>query len=555
VEETSEIVVSEFVQKYLEPIPGDSPSGTDAANSEEYFKLNMEIPKTTPDYKKCIEFADIVLQEKSKDIKVATWLCFSLFRTEKIKGLRDGLDIIYQLLIKFENNLFPENIIHRGKALQFLNSTRFYKLVEREEINKANANYIIEADKILSQIIEVSTKQFAGNVPVLKSFKEVLEEHVEKANQLLAPPKKEEKSVPTAEEKPVGDSSGKVIETPKPQTATVQVVAPQKEIKISSEKDAINQLKQTLMYFFEEQQDNNKKEKVPSSQFVFGITRQLQWGKLIRPADTDKVTQISAPNQVIQGKIKEWFAAGNWDTLIPRIEISFIKGDTEFAYWLDAQRYVVKALEQKGGNYTQASDDIKFQLAKLLQKLPDMPQLKFKDKQTPFADDETIKWINDEVKPVLSGGEGNSIILPPIIGEDYNSVNEEYETACKELPANFEENISAMQKAIEADTRKKGRFLRRLNLANYCIQAKHYNLAKVNLLELKKNIDEYNLSGWEAALCTAVWESMYVVNSKLLSELKDGEMKLDLQKEQQDLFINIAKYDSLLALKISQKNQ
>lgn len=553
-EETSEIVISEFVQKYLEPIPGDNPSGTDAANSEEYFKLNMEIPKTTPDYKKCIELADIVLQDKSKDIKVATWLCFSLFRTEKIKGLRDGLDIIYQLLAKFENNLFPENIIHRGKALQFLNSTRFFKLVEREEINKSNANIVMGADKLLSQIIEVSSKLFAGNVPVLKSLKEVLEGHVEKAKQLLAPPKKEERPAPSVEEKPATASIGTTAETARPQPTTVEVT-PQKEIKISSEKDAITQLKQTLMYFFEEQADSIKKEKVPTSHFVFGISRQLQWGKLIRPADTDKVTQISAPNQVMQGKIREWFAAGNGDTLIPRVEINFLKGDTEFAYWLDAQRYVVKALEQRGGNYTQAADDIKFHLAKLILKFPDLPQLKFKDKQTPFADDETIKWINDEVKPVLSGGGSDSIILPPIIGEEYNSANEEYETACKELPANFEENITAMQKAIEADTRKKGRFLRRLNLANYCIQAKHLDLAKVNLLELKKNIEEYYLAGWEAALCTAVWESMYLVNTKLLSDLKDEETKINLQKEQQELFINIAKYDSLLALKISQKNQ
>jgi type VI secretion system protein VasJ len=553
-EETSEIVISEFVQKYLEPVPGDNPTGTDAANSEEYFKLNMEIPKTTPDYKKCIELADIVLQEKSKDIKVATWLCFSLFRTEKIKGLRDGLDIIYQLLIKFENNLFPENIIHRGKALQFLNTTRFYKLVEREEINKANAKDVLEADKILTQIIEVSIKLFAGNVPVLKSFKEVLEGHIEKANQLLAPPKKEEKVVPLVEEKPSAASTGTITETLRTQPTMVQV-ASQKEIKISSEKDAVTQLKQTLMYFFEEQVDSTKKEKVPSSHFIFGITRQLQWGKLIRPADTDKVTQIAAPNQVMQGKIREWFAAGDWDTLIPRVEINFIKGDAEFAYWLDAQKYVVKALEQKGGNYSQAAEDIKFHLAKLLKKFPDLHQLKFKDKQTSFADDDTIKWINDEVKTALGSGSGDSIILPPIIGEEYNSANEEYETACKELPANFEENISAMQKAIEADTRKKGRFLRRLNLANYCIQAKQLDLARVNLLELKKNIEEYNLTGWEAALCTAVWESMYMVNTKLLSDLKDEEIKLNLQKEQQELFINIAKYDSLLALKISQKNQ
>ena len=102
---TEELVISEFVQEYLEPISGDSPTGNDAKNEEEYFKLNMEIPKTSPDYKICIEPADVILKERSKDIKVAAWLCFALFRTEKIKGLKDGLSIIYQLANKSERRL------------------------------------------------------------------------------------------------------------------------------------------------------------------------------------------------------------------------------------------------------------------------------------------------------------------------------------------------------------------------------------------------------------------------------------------------------------------
>ncbi len=160
--------------------------------------------------------------------------------------------------------------------------------------------------------------------------------------------------------------------------------------------------------------------------------RQLQWGNIFRPPDTDKVTQIEAPNQIIQGKMKEWFSTNNWDTLIPRVELSFLKPDSEYSYWLDLQRYVTKALEQKGGIYTQAAEDIKIHLARLLNKYPDFHQLKFKDKQTAFADSETIKWINEEVKTALSGGKGKeSIMLPPIMGEDYRPINEEYEKLCK----------------------------------------------------------------------------------------------------------------------------
>jgi type VI secretion system protein VasJ len=168
--------------------------------------------------------------------------------------------------------------------------------------------------------------------------------------------------------------------------------------------------------------------------------------------------------------------------------------------------YVVKALEQKGGIYLQAAEDIKYHLSKLIKRIPDLVQMKFRDKQTPFAEAETIRWIDEEVKKTESAGQSNvAAALPPIMGEEYEEINKMYESAVSVLPEKFEENLDLMQQSISRDVRIKGRFLRKLNLANYCINAKQFSLAKVYLTELKMNIDRLNISGWEPALCTAVW--------------------------------------------------
>ena len=173
--EIGELEIPDIVKDYLEPIPDDSPVGIDATNEEEYFVLNMEIPKTSPDYKKCIELSAVILKEKSKDIKIATWLCFAMFRTEKIKGYVNGLKIIYHLLKKYENNLYPTNENYRSKAIQFLNQSRFYKLIEREKLNNSNAKDYIEADIILKGIVEECARLFPDNLPVLKSIVEVIQ--------------------------------------------------------------------------------------------------------------------------------------------------------------------------------------------------------------------------------------------------------------------------------------------------------------------------------------------------------------------------------------------
>ncbi len=567
--EIDENLVSDFIREYLEPIPGDSPAGIDAANEEEYFKLNMEIAKTAPDYKKCIEYAGTILKEKSKDIKVACWFCFALFRTEKVKGLKEGLNLIYNLLSKYENDLFPANTPHRSKALQFLNTSRFYKLVEKEEINKSNAPDIIEAGKYFSGIMEESEKLFATDKPVLKAVKDTIDSHVETANSILAPVKQsvqqaeaEKSSTPKPPQEDsiekakdvVVTAEGKIEKKSGEEHIVMMPVTSPKETKISSDKDAVAQFRQALTFFFEEQQEGGKKEKVPEASFVFGLSRQLQWSRLVRPIDNDKMTQIEPPNKIIQGKIKEWHAAGSWDNLIVRIETNFLKPDSEFPYWLDPQRYVTKALEQKGGNFIKAAEEIKFHLARLLYRIPDLPELKFRDMQTPFADEETINWINEEVKNIL-GAKAESTALPPIIAENYDHINNEYERVCKELPQKFEENLHLLQQGVESDTSLKGKFLRKLNIASYCLNAKQFDLSKVFLAELKKEIDDYNLSDWEPALSTAVWKTYYQINSKIIDETKNRDETALLEKEQKELFNKIAKYDGILAIKLNQNKK
>ncbi|HVO74583.1 MAG TPA: TssA family type VI secretion system protein [Ignavibacteriaceae bacterium] len=567
--EIDENLISDFAKEFLDSIPGDSAAGIDAANGEEYFKLNMEIAKTAPDYKLIIELAGIILKEKSKDIKVACWLCFALFRTEKIKGLKDGLSIIYYLLSKFEDNLFPSNTAHRGKALQFLNTSRFTKLVEKEEINKSNAEDVIEAGKVLNLIIDESGKLFTKDGPSLKALQEVLQEHVSTANSVISQAKqkpeapKPEPLTPTREDiiekakDVVVTAEGKIEKQSAEEHIVMMPVAPPKEHKLISDKDAIAQIRQALTFFFEADHEGNKSEKIPSpeSVFVFGLSREFQWSRLIRPLDNDKMTQVEPPNKIIQSKIKEWYTAGSWDTLIVRIETNFLRPDSEFPYWLDPQRYVVKALEQKGGNYLKAAEAVKFHLAKLLNRIPDLVNLKFRDMQTPFADEETLNWINEEVKNTLGGGKSESNSLPPIVAENYDHINKEYESFLKELPGKFEENLSAMQQGVETDTSLHAKFIRKLNIASYCFNAKQYDLSKVFLAELKKEIELYNLSDWEPALSTAVWKTCYLINSKIAEEIKDEGEIVSLQREQKELFNKIAKYDGILAIKLNQNKK
>jgi type VI secretion system protein VasJ len=549
-ETLAEPEVSEFIQEYLEPIPGASPTGADAANDEEYFKLSMEFPKTVPDYKNWIELSDIILKEKSKDIKVASWLCFAFYRTEQLKGFKNGLELVYHLLKKFGSDMFPANPVHKSKAIQFLNTSRVTKLLERDEINKSNAETVKSIGELLKLITDECAKLLPGNEPVLQGLEGIIAAHIENADKALKPsPVPEKKPTPPPQQQPVF----KEPSAPVRQESTAPVAAS----RPASEDEAVIQLRHTLTYFYEVIQNNETVERVPESFFAFGIARQLQWSSLVLPTAEEKVTNIEPPNDIIRNLLKDWHSQNKVDVLIPRIELEFIKDNSEFRYWLDAQRYLVTALERKGGDYSLSAGDIKYHLSRLVKRLPELQNLKFRGGEIPFADKETLNWLNDIGKSAaVSSGQSSavsSVSLTPIVDPTYDDINKEYEEAVAELPKNFGESFEQMQQKLKAEDRMKGKFLRRLNIANLCYEAKQYNVAKVNLSELKVMIEELNLAEWEPALSTAVWQSLYLTNVQLLFAVENETIKNQIESEQVELFNKIAKHNGILAINLEQQ--
>ncbi|MBS4036138.1 MAG: type VI secretion system domain-containing protein [Ignavibacterium sp.] len=547
--ETIQIVIPNEIQEYLEPIPGDSPVGSDASDVEEFFKLSMEFPKTVPDYKNWIELSEIILKEKSKDIKVACWLCFALYRTENIKGFKEGLILVNELLKRYGNDLFPANPVLKNKAIQFLNTGRVTKLLEREEIIKSNADDALQIKELLTQILTECEKLFPENIPVLQALQEIFITHTESAKKALNPPPAPERKPPPPkprQEPRVSDFS----QTREEATVIVKTLAP------ASEDEAILQLRRTLVHLYEYNENGESKERTPDSFFAFGIGRLLQWSGLQLPPHEDKITNIEPPNDTIRRLIPQWFNENKFEIIIPRIELEFIRDNSEFRYWFDAQRYLVTALESKGGSYSTAAADIKYHLARLIKRLPELPSLIFSGGEVPFADKETNMWLDEVSRSVSSGGgsgSGGSSVVSPIVDPSYDDLKIEYQQAVSQLPSKFEENFEKMHQGLNSEERIKGKFLRRLNLANFCYEAKHYNVAKVFLEEIRILIDELKLGEWEPALSAAAWQSLYLTNVQLLF-ITDGEAaKSNIEKQQEELYYKIAKYNGILAINLEQQ--
>lgn len=551
----------EAVKKLLRPISAKAPVGSPVNQHESYQKLQMAIGGIRPDYKNCIDWATELLQRHGKDFEVMVWLGLAWFGHGKtiearIAGLRQGFHLLLAALQKFGEALHPVDKTLRIKAFNFLNQKNVGKRLKNEAITKDNAaaiqKEIQSLQKIFLQLLAEFERQFAGNPPATREINDAIAELAKTAEDWLKPEEATTKQKTTTSSSATTTTETRSTSTTTPASTTAKTGATAGAA--TSKDEALRQLRQALQFFFEEGKDGQKNRKVCELPYVYGLSRQYRWSSMSLPADKE----IAGPTVEKVNFIKNLVTNGEWDELVPEIEIRFLSenaGDECFRYWLDAQRYVVQALEQKGEKTSKAAQEVVFHLARLIQRLPNLPKLMFKDGKTPFAEAATIAWLENEVAGNLGGGGGKTPeqILPPLMGEDYEPIAKEYETACAELPSNFEQNAAAMQKAIAADVRRKGRFLRSLNLANFCYTAKKYELAKALLEELMPKIEAYQLVEWEPALCVTVWQSAYLTNLKLLQAEPLPAQKPALEQQQEQLFAKISNYDCVRALTLSKR--
>ena len=258
--------------------------------------------------------------------------------------------------------------------------------------------------------------------------------------------------------------------------------------------------KALIFYVDDPKEDQEGELKAPLDAKFYGMSRTYKWGNIaVEPPDG----ALRGPEVMTQNYYKN--PPGNIGThmLIRKYELAFLK-QGEFLYWIDGQKVVVEALEKLGDQGALAAMEIKLHLARLLERCPNLPSLSFQGKKTTFASPEAKEWLKEEIIGKLGGG-GVEKILPPVLGEDYEAINAAYEEACAALPDKFEEHAISMRQAIKKETRERGKFLIRLNLANYYSLGNHPEIARANFNSMIRDLNKYTVSDWEPALCIAMW--------------------------------------------------
>ncbi len=514
--------------------------------------------RKTADFALVLKLAGEALATKSKDLQLAAWLTEALIKTESFGGLRAGLDLIRGLIENFWENLYPEieegdfelraapldwlgarqDALLRSLSLTRTKGTSWYKFKEARSVGyetdaddsekqearaaliaegkmpmeewdqafKASPkSFYTELESTLDGILEcldalgsLCEEKFTSDAPSFGPLKTTVEEIRHTVHGLLQkkretdPDKTAEEADATPAEEAAPEDSWTEPEAaaPAPRKARAKggPLAPEPVDK----EDAFARI--TSVAAFLRRED-------PYSATPYLLLRGMRFGEL-RSAGADlDPNLLEAPSTEIRQSLKKAANDSDWQQVIELAESAMAlpcgRG------WLDLQRYVYRASYEL--SYYQIQASIRAEVNGLLSDYPGLRQATLLD-DTPTANPETQAWL-DEIAPVLPApAEAEPVYTPPVyVPEEPRAAadgellppdaNQLAMQAASE--GRYQEAIEILMREAAMEKSGRGKFQRRLQLAQLCISIGYDQIAHPILDQITAEIDTRGLEGWE----------------------------------------------------------
>lgn len=535
------------------PISDDAPCGADARYEPEFEEMQIEIDKLSSptasgqvDWAKIRKNAEIVLQDKSKDLTAACYLAVALVIADKIDGLDNGLIVLKDLVETHWDNLFPKKKRMRGRvgAVQWwLDKTE----AQLQTINPQPlpADLVARLKGNLSGLDGYLAENMP-DAPLLRPLQRIIDSYpIEKAAEEQAPPEKAEEAGAVeapAESPPAQATAQKPAEAsaPKPQAATASAPVPSAisddalSGAIGNDQDArrgadaaFQRLRQVSTYLIQKDLKNP---------LAYRYRRMAAWAKVAAlPANTDGATQLVPPAPQVVDALNALRDEGNLEAFVQNAE----QKQSQFIFWLDLNYMIVSALRDLGSQYTKAADAVCQETALFVQRLPNIETLLFSD-GTPFADAQTKKWLKSLA---VASGDGQGAVAETAGGYDDDRFNSLFQQARgMARKKQVADAVALLQQQMQNSPAYSQKVRWRLGIARLLIETKKTLQALPHLDQIVADIDRFELERYDPEIAieglSLAWQGY---GAQTLNEHKLRAM---------ELLHRLAKVDPAAALRL-----
>lgn len=358
---------------WLQPVSADTPAGTDPGYDDDFQQMREEVNKLSgADTALTCELAEKLLTAHCKDVRVATYYVWARLHRDGEAGLADGLSLLAGLITRFGETLHPQRATSRKAALEWLSGSRVLdSLSLYPEVDTTDFSRIAGALALIEQGLSAWD---AASRPGLGALYAALENRLAQSGGMGA-------VVPQ-------NSSTSSPSSASESTNTSPTLRP-----VQSGRDLLDQAK-TLAKYLRDQ---------PSG-WLSGhhLIKSIRWDTVheLPPLDATGRTRLLPPRPEYRAQLKRLYLQQSWTELLEQAESMFSEGVNHF--WLDVQWYLHQALTKAGAPFDGWAMCVTQDLSLLLSRLPGLETLSWSD-GTPFADEVTLGWINQQVLESSSG--------------------------------------------------------------------------------------------------------------------------------------------------------
>lgn len=508
-----------------DPIPGANPAGESVEFDDDYEELRNEVKKLDSVTKDPVEWslvidkASEILKSRSKHLLAAIYLTYGLFETRDYAGLETGLTICRDLVATYWDTMEPPLKRKRGRIEAFVwLGERGGRVAEDRKPASDEKEALDNCAVLVDEISKLLQEKLADDAPDLGDLQRAVKQYI----------KDFEAAARAAEEKK--------------RAAAARAAAG--EVELNSVDDArreLGKVRNTVKQICDFLRKADSTDPAP-----YRLFRAVSWG-LYRetPPNENGVTKIPAPAPELNARFIDLQQKQDWANLVESGEAAF----TNAIFWLDIHRWVVLGLNGLGPTHEAAADAVVREIGALVSRFPELPKLKFAN-NAPLASPETEMWLEKDVLPRMSGGEGVSSGGGAAPSDEPEDLAEKTADARRLASGgNLPQAIRIMQEGISSTGERRGQFLWRLGLAKLCLDSGQPLLAAPHLEELEDLIQRHDLESWEPKLCLSVYTALLSARRMLLKDQRRATPEL-MQKTNQ-LQDRLCRLDAATALALS----
>lgn len=445
-------------ENWLLPVSTDNPVGDDPGYDDDFQQMREEVNKLSgADTELIIQLAEKLLTTATKDIRVASYYAWARLHRDGEAGLADGFELLAGLMQRFGTQLHPQRERSRQGALEWLASSRMLDSLSRyPEVNNADTLRIAGALLLAEQ---------GGGSAFPAALYQALETRLQK-------------------------SGGPDAVVPQNVSDTGHATASHARVpsltNIVSGQELLSQAR-ILAEYLRGQPDGWLS--------AHRLIKNLRHDTLhqLPPLQADGKTRIEPPKPDQRAQLKRLYLQQSWRELMEEADGLLSRGANHL--WLDVQWYLHQALLKSGQEHEAAI--IQADLKGLLARLPGLETLAFND-GTPFADEVTLNWIQQQVLESPAGWADELTGSATAVGDD--DVLQLEPEALLLADSEGPEAALAWLQERPGITTSRSRWLLRLLMARIAEQTGKNELALHLLGELDISVAAITLTQWEPGL-------------------------------------------------------